>query len=138
MPGRPLRLKNWAMMMTLWRTVLGDIPPFFNFTTKSLRSSTEIASSVWQTKSFAKRFRTASYLRNVLGFLRVWIWSRYRSINACNGAFFTSSVCNRGAMMPLASAPSSACFLRWTSSAWATVVPAGRRRRLLFSRHSMK
>jgi acyl-CoA hydrolase len=25
MPGRPLRLKNWAMMMTLWRTVLGDM-----------------------------------------------------------------------------------------------------------------
>jgi hypothetical protein len=62
--------------MTLCRTVLGDIPPFFNFTMKSLRSSTDTASRVLPAKCFAKSLRTALYLRKVLGFLRVSIWSR--------------------------------------------------------------
>jgi hypothetical protein len=41
-------------------------------------------------------------------------------------------------MIPKATASSSAFFRRWTSSAWVTVAPAGKRRRFPFSRNSMK
>jgi hypothetical protein len=48
---------------------LADIPLFFSVTMKSLRSSTDTDSRFWPAKCFAKRFRTALYLRKVLGFL---------------------------------------------------------------------
>jgi hypothetical protein len=42
MLARPFRLKNWATIMMLCRTVLADRPLFFNFTTKSFLNLIEV------------------------------------------------------------------------------------------------